>query len=86
MARRTAAGAAGAAGAQTGAPPGTKLAAFVLDPQEAVLAKFIRDSGGTMDLVLRSRGAQDVSTTEPVNVDTVVDRFRFRAQAPGGGR
>jgi Flp pilus assembly protein CpaB len=77
---------AAAPGGQTAAPPGTKLAAFVLDPQEAVLAKFIRDSGGTMDLVLRSRGSQDVVATEPVNVDSLVDRFHFRTLPSGTGR
>ncbi|HEU5315233.1 MAG TPA: Flp pilus assembly protein CpaB [Chloroflexota bacterium] len=55
-----------------------KTVAFVLNPQDAVLAKFIKDSNGTIDLVLRSREAQDVAPTEAVTADTLVDRFQFR--------
>ena len=52
--------------------------AFLVDPQDALLAKFVKDSGGTIDLVLRSRDSHDPVNTEPVTADTLVDRFKFR--------
>lgn len=55
-----------------------KAAAFLLSPQDAVLAKYIKDSNGTIDLVLRSREAHDPFSTEAVTADTLVDRFQFR--------
>ena len=56
----------------------TKTVAFLLSPQDAVLAKYIKDSNGTIDLVLRSREAQDLFATEAVTADTLVERFQFR--------
>ena len=55
-----------------------KTVAFLLSPQDAVLAKYIKDSNGTIDLVLRSREAHDPFPTEAVTADTLVDRFAFR--------
>jgi pilus assembly protein CpaB len=58
--------------------PGAKVMAVLVDPQDAVIAKFIKDSGATIDLVLRSRDWQDRVTTEAVTADALVDRFQFR--------
>lgn len=69
-------GAAGQAG--SGQRQADRVAAFLIDPQDAVLAKFIKDSGGTIDLVLRSRESQELVSTEAVTADTLVDRFHFR--------
>ena len=55
-----------------------KVVVFLLDPQDAVLAKWIKDSGGTIDLVLRSDQTTDPVSTESVNADTLIDRFKFR--------
>ena len=56
----------------------SKVVAFLLDPQDAVLAKWVNDSGGIIDLVLRSDADKDVHATESVNADTVIDQFKFR--------
>ncbi|HEX2065616.1 MAG TPA: Flp pilus assembly protein CpaB [Candidatus Thermoplasmatota archaeon] len=73
----TASGGTAAGTTPQGASP-TKVIAFLLDHQEVLLAKFVKDSGGTLDLVLRSRNDQEVVTTEGVTADTLIDRFKFR--------
>jgi hypothetical protein len=66
------------------APPGRgRVAAYLLDPQDAVLAKWVKDSGGKIDLVLRSDAAHEVGSTQAVNADTVIERFRFRVPLQG---
>ncbi|MGH2352758.1 MAG: Flp pilus assembly protein CpaB [Chloroflexota bacterium] len=68
------------------APPGTRVAVVLLDPQEAVQAKFIKDSGGTVDVVLRSRESTEEVATEAVTIDSFADRFRFRMPGQPDGR
>lgn len=58
--------------------PGAKVMAVAVSSQDAVIAKYIKDSGGNIDLVLRSRDWTDVVSTESVNADALVDQFRFR--------
>jgi Flp pilus assembly protein CpaB len=65
-----------AASATAKAP--AKQVALLLDPQDAVVAKFVKDSNGTIDLVLRSRETTEVVPTEAVTADTLVDRFGFK--------
>ena len=65
-------------GGQTAVPGRGNVAAVLLDPQDAVMAKFIKDSGGTIDLVLRSKDDRDQVDTQPVTADALVDRFKFR--------
>jgi pilus assembly protein CpaB len=55
---------------------------FLVDHQDAVLIKFIKDSGGTIDLVLRAAEEQEVVRTDAVTLDSVADRFRFRVPQP----
>src|SRR5919108_486655 len=52
--------------------------AFLLNPPDAVLAKWVKDSGGTIDLVLRSDASPEPFNTESVTADTVIERFKFR--------
>lgn len=63
---------------QAGATAGGKMALFLIDPQDAVRAKFIKDSGGTIDFVLRSREWHDATQTEAVNAQALIDHFGFR--------
>ncbi len=62
----------------TAGKPAAKVIVFLLDPQDALVAKFINDSGGTIDLVLRSKESKGATDTEAVTADTLVDRFKFR--------
>jgi Flp pilus assembly protein CpaB len=66
------------ANAKTGSKSPSKVVAFLLDPQDAVLAKWVKDSGGVIDLVLRSDADKDAHATESVNADTVIDGYKFR--------
>lgn len=54
-----------------------KVITFIVDHQEALILKFVKDSGGTIDLAVRS--AQDTNTieTDPVTIDYLVDLFGF---------
>ena len=55
---------------------------FLLNHQEAVTLKYIKDSGGTMDLILRSRGDSRMVKTEPMSIDSLYQQFRFRFPEP----
>jgi pilus assembly protein CpaB len=60
------------------APASKNAIGFLVDHQDAVIIKFIKDSGGTIDLALRSSEEEQVVRTEAITMDSVVDRFRFR--------
>ncbi len=68
----------------TGTPSSTTTAragtaiGFLVDHQDAVTIKFVKDSGGTVDLVMRSQDDQQVVPTDGVTLDSLADRFRFR--------
>jgi pilus assembly protein CpaB len=55
-----------------------KSIGFLVDHQDAVTIKFVKDSGGTIDLVLRSQDDPQVVPTNGVTLDSLADRFRFR--------
>jgi pilus assembly protein CpaB len=77
--------------AQTGAPPAEKPAngnarsapgsqplAVLVDHQDAIIIKYIKDSGGVIDLALRSSDEERIMRTDAVTVDSIAERFRFR--------
>lgn len=51
---------------------------LLVDHQDAVVMKFIKDAGGTIDLVTRSNDDQQTVRTDSVTLDTLVNRFQFR--------
>ncbi len=57
---------------------GRKAIGFVVDHQDAVTMKFVKDAGGTIDLVTRSAEDQQTVRTDGVTLDSLADRFRFR--------
>jgi pilus assembly protein CpaB len=67
----------GAAAKPAAAPPAGVIG-FLVDHQDALIIKFIKDSGGTIDLALRSVDDQQVVRTDAVAMDILTDRFRFR--------
>jgi pilus assembly protein CpaB len=69
--------AAGATARNAGAS-GARPLGFLVDHQDAVIIKFIKDSGGVIDLVLRSTDEDRVVRTDAMTVDSVAERFRFR--------
>jgi hypothetical protein len=42
-----------------------------------LILKYIKDSGGTIDLVVRSVADDKTSPTDPVSLDYLVDLYRF---------
>lgn len=57
---------------------------FLLDRQDAVTLKYIKDSGGTMDLVVRGSDDQELAQTDAVTLDTVYRKFSFHFVQPVG--
>ena len=55
---------------------------FLLDHQDAVTLKFVKDSGGTMDLVVRSPEDKALAKTDAVTLDTMFRQFRFKLPEP----
>jgi pilus assembly protein CpaB len=51
---------------------------LLVDHQNAVVMKFIKDSGGTLDLVTRSANDEQLVRTDGVTLDTLTEQFRFR--------
>lgn len=54
-----------------------KIITFIVDPQEALILKFVKDSGGTIDLAVRSAEDVNLAQTDPVNLDYLVDLYGF---------
>jgi pilus assembly protein CpaB len=52
--------------------------ALLVDHQDAIIIKYIKDSGGTIDLALRSSDEDRIVRTDAVTVDSIAERFRFR--------
>jgi pilus assembly protein CpaB len=75
-------GQAGQAGQPNQAKPTGRAIGFLVDHQDAVIIKFIKDSGGTIDLALRSVEEQQIVRTDAVTLDSVTERFRFRVPQP----
>jgi pilus assembly protein CpaB len=75
-------GAAAAALASALAPPAAagsaRMVLFVVDPQDALVAKFIKDSGGTIDYAMRARASQDVAGTVAVDARALAGRFNVQ--------
>jgi pilus assembly protein CpaB len=63
--------------------PEPKALLFEMQPQDAVIAKFVKDSGGVLDFTLRSPLATEPFTTDSINQDFLVDKYGFRAPQTG---
>ncbi len=59
-----------------------KTITFLLNPQDAVTLKFIKDSGGSIDLVVRSPEDKKVFQTTAVTIDTIYKQYKFRFAEP----
>src|SRR5262249_32636462 len=57
---------------------GAQPMALLVDHQDALIIKFIKDSGGTIDLALRSADEDRIVRTDAVTIDSIAERFRFR--------
>jgi Flp pilus assembly protein CpaB len=62
--------------------PTSKVITFLLDHQDAVTLKYIKDSGGTMDLVVRSPDDKQLAKTDAVTLDSLYRKYGFRFVQP----
>ena len=51
---------------------------FTLDPQDALILKYLKDMGGTVDIVLRAPDSKEQFSPQPVNQDYLLDRYQMR--------
>ncbi len=63
-------------------PQNNKTLTFLLSPQDAVTLKYIKDSGGIIDVAVRAPNDNTISKTDAVGLDTLYQRFRFRFPQP----
>jgi pilus assembly protein CpaB len=54
-----------------------KVITFIVDRQEALILKYIKDSGGTIDLIVRSASDNQPGATDPVSLDYLVDLYHL---------
>jgi pilus assembly protein CpaB len=54
---------------------------LTVSPQDALVIKYLKDAGGIPDIVLRAPGADRTFTTDPVDEEYLVNRYRI----PVGG-
>jgi Flp pilus assembly protein CpaB len=64
-----------------GRQPGNVIT-FLVDHQDALVLKFIKDSGGVIDLALRSPDDSQAVQTDAVTLSTIYDQFKFRLAGP----
>lgn len=62
-------------GDTTTARPETILLSIA--PQDALALKYAVDAGGVIDLVLRAPGVEKPYTTDPVDIDYLINRYRI---------
>ncbi|MFN0072953.1 MAG: Flp pilus assembly protein CpaB [Chloroflexota bacterium] len=60
----------------------SRAVGFLVDHQDAVIIKFIKDSGGVIDFVVRSSDEHQIVRTDAMTIDAIAERFRFRVPQP----
>jgi hypothetical protein len=54
---------------------------LTVDPQDALVLKYVTDVGGTMDILLRAPGVEGEFETFPVDLDYLINRYRTTEEA-----
>lgn len=67
-----------------GVRAGPKAFLLAMDPQDALMVKYFRDVGASMDVALRSPAAEGEFEVAPVDGDYVLERFQIRWEAVKG--
>jgi len=55
--------------------PSERLLILIVDPQEAVIIKYLKDSGGVIDFALRAPTSERLFDTEPVTINYLARRY-----------
>jgi Flp pilus assembly protein CpaB len=69
-------------GQQAEAKPRRRALVLKIDPQDAVILKYLRDSAGKIDLALRSDENNLLFDVEPVNINYLVLRYGIALPQP----
>ena len=65
--------------AQAGVKGALPLAiVFALTPQDALVLKYLKDMGGTVDIVLRAPEAKEQFAVQPIHMNYLTDRYQLR--------
>jgi pilus assembly protein CpaB len=64
-------------GTQAGVPDGIIL---TVAPQDALVLKYVKDAGATIDIVLRAPNAEQPYTVDPVDTDYLIRRYQIPVQ------
>lgn len=74
----------GSSATSTGSSSSTSKGAVIVavSPQDALVVKYAKDSGGIVDLALRPSGDTKRVTTDPVTIDRLFSRFNFQRPGP----
>jgi Flp pilus assembly protein CpaB len=67
----------GQAGEQA-APPAPTIITLLVSQQDALVLKFAREAGASIDFALRSKNDHEIVETEPVTLDYMIRRFNIR--------
>lgn len=62
-------------GQEAATTPPSRALVLKIDPQDAVVLKYLRDSVGSIDLALRSEENNTLFDTQPVNINYLVLRY-----------
>ena len=68
---------AGQQGEAVPTPPAPTIMTVLVDQQDALVLKFAREAGASIQFALRGRNDRDVVTTEPVTLDYMIRRFNI---------
>jgi pilus assembly protein CpaB len=60
---------------EEGEEPAERLIILIADPQEAVIIKYLKDSGGVIDFALRAPTSERLFDTEPVTINYLARRY-----------
>lgn len=71
-----------AAQGEEGEQPSQRLIVVIADPQEAVILKYLKDSGGVIDFALRAPTSERLFETEPVTINYLARRYRIIPPEP----
>lgn len=62
---------------ETAAVPAPTIMTVLVDQQDALVLKFARESGASIDFALRGKNDHEMVTTEPVTLDYMMQRFNI---------
>jgi len=75
-------GAGGAQPAQT-TPKNPDALLLTVSPQDALVLKYVKDNGGTFDVVLRAPGDEQPFESIPVDIQWLIDRYSIPLETTG---